>query len=430
MKHMRTMKSNDLVSVEIKKLSTIVSDLLTISQEHAYTALKSMPEYISFCQDFIIKLLTLKSTDHNQYGIELLHTLFGLVHASESVSCAVTVKGAGLVPCDGLYVLESPSKDKDGFLIPSTTIQYVRRVKPTKRMFMIILDSTLGAKRMWSLSEEFKPDDGALEYEDYYTNLPERIQYNPPLSEWTASNKDDVPAPTIEPVEGAAAPVRDEHSRLAEGVARWFIEKNVLKLVLGMDDVFFSHSFLMKTLDALMNGRDFVSYEMIEQFGSVLPANRANLTEDACSSIKLIAIEAAKKSLTSVQRCQGDLLKQQTALESVSQALDFVACLEKSTKSQSKEEASYDYVSSKANATKSPSLAASAPKSTDSNSSASLDEHDTLPSDAAPKSSITTRRQILTGRSMRAGMVSFRRSSQDKFEKAARASSKKTQGKF
>lgn len=426
MKHMITLKLEALENVEVKKLSAVVLDLLTLSQEHAYADSKSMPEYISFCQDFIIKLLSVESPEHNQYGAELLHTLFRLVQATGPVNDAVTVKGAGLITCDGLYTLESPSKDQDGFLIPSASIKYVRKVKATGEKFVLFLDSTMDVKRTWSLCEEFSVESGVLELADFYTNVPERIQNNPPLSGWIVANEDGrSPAPTIA-FQETTIPIRDEYTNLLEGVARWFIEKNVVKLVLGIDNDSFSHSFMMNTVDALMNGRDFVSNEMLKQLGSILPVSRPELTEDMRSSIKLTAIDVAKRSVASAEEWKEDTSKHQAALQSVNRALDFLADLEMATRRDCNTEGLessniHQDKSSETNTMKVPAVPPPAPSespiATDSSTSASLEEHDISCTEvhSMPSLEVHQRRQLLTGRSMRAGLVPFRKSTRGKF---------------
>ena len=52
--------------------------------------------------------------------------------------------------------------------------------------------------------------------------------------------------------------IRKEHKSLSDDVLKWFVEMNLLKLVLGMDTSLFSGSYIIKTLDTFMNGRDFV----------------------------------------------------------------------------------------------------------------------------------------------------------------------------
>ncbi|KAL3775819.1 hypothetical protein ACHAWO_009757 [Cyclotella atomus] len=413
MKHLRTIKLETLASVEVRKLSTITLDLLTLSQEHAYADANSMVEYIAFCQDFVLKLLAVKSPEHNEFGLELLHTLFGLVHATGPVKSAYNVQGAGLITCDGLYTLSSPSKDQDGYLIPSHNVRYVRKIKATNQQFVLFLDSALDVKRTWSLSEEFNHELGGPEYKDYYISVSRRVQYSPPLSGWKVASQDGrAPGPVVEPLEDTL-PVRDEHATLMHDVLHWFIEKNVLQLVLGMDGNLFPHSFFMMTIDALMNGKDFASDEMVLKLRSILPKTSPHLTNEDISSIKLMGIEAAKRSVASAGRCTDDVIKQQAMLDSVNQALGFLASLERASKVESAAggvQAETLGALIKINAMESPAPTSStASKSfitTDSTSSDSQDENE-FDTSEAPIVSITTRTQVLMGTSMTAGRSFF-----------------------
>ena len=54
----------------------------------------------------------------------------------------------------------------------------------------------------------------------------------------------------------------EEHKCLSDDVMKWFVEMNLLRLVLGMDIGLFSGSYFIKTLDTFMNGRDFVLEDM------------------------------------------------------------------------------------------------------------------------------------------------------------------------
>ena len=132
----------------------------------------------------------------------------------------------------------------------------MRQVKPNDRNFVLFLDNTLDIKRTWSISEEFHVDDfEGLEYMDFYTNVPDRVQYSPPLTGWMAPEDDTTTGPVLSPVETMVR-IRKEHKSLSDDVMKWFVEMNLLKLVLGMDASLFSGSYFIKTLDTFMNGRD------------------------------------------------------------------------------------------------------------------------------------------------------------------------------
>ena len=121
---------------------------------------------------------------------------------------------------------------------------------------------------------------------DFYTNVPDRVQYSPPLTGWMVAEDDMVPGHVLSPVETMVR-IREEHKSLSDDILKWFVEMNLLKLVLGMDTSLFSGSYFNKTLDTFMNGRDLVSEDMSKQFSSILPKIEPRLTLDDRSSIKL-----------------------------------------------------------------------------------------------------------------------------------------------
>jgi hypothetical protein len=338
MQHLKTTKLEALVDIGVKKLSTIALDLMRLSHHYAYNNPKSMPEYITFCQEFIIKLISVQSEEHKELGLEMLNTVFSLVHATCPVKSAYYVKEAGLIECDGLYSISASNQDQYGFLIPSVCVRYVKKVKATRQTFVLFLDAntTLDLKRTWCLSEEFSDEYGGPEYMDFYTNVPERIQHSPPLSGWSVAGEPArAPGPTLEPVE-STIPIREEHTTLMKNVANWFIESNLLQLVLGMNAKFLSHSFFTKTIDSLMNGKDFMSGEVVNRFGDFISSSRTKLSEDDCSTIKLAAIAAAKQGVARAKLWRDDMQKHQTALDSVNEALDFLASLERATQREVK----------------------------------------------------------------------------------------------
>ena len=260
MNHLRGMKLENLAHVKVKTLEVITGSLMTISQEHAISDPDSMVEHVRFCFDFIVKLLSVQSSSqsekHKKLALELIHTLFCLVNLTGPT--AYNVRGSDDIHLDGLYTISSASIDNEGYIIPSANIRYVRQVKLTERNFVLFLDNTLDIKRTWSISEEFHGDDfEGLEYMDFYTNVPDRVQYSPPLTGWMAAEDDTTTGPVLSPVETMVR-IRKEHKSLSDDVLKWFVQMNLLKLVLGMDTSLFSGSYFNKTLDTFMNGRDFV----------------------------------------------------------------------------------------------------------------------------------------------------------------------------
>ena len=330
MSHLRGMKLENLARVKSKTLDVITGSLMTLSQEHACSDPNSMTEYVTFCFDFVVKLTSVQSppNKHKKLALELIHTLFYLANLTRPIG--YNVKGSDDIHLDGLYTLSPSSIDNEGYIVPSANIRYVREVKATDRNFVLFLDNTLDIKRTWSISEEFNVGFEGLEYMDFYTNVPDRAQYSPPLTGWMAAEDNMAPGPVLSPVEKMVR-IREEHKRLSNDVVKWFVEMNLLNRVLDMDTMLFSGSYFINIVDTFMNGRDFVSEDTRRQLCSILPKKEPKLTANDRSLIKLAAIEATKRGVAIAKDFIDDVARQQSALDSVNEALDFLASFEQYT---------------------------------------------------------------------------------------------------
>ena len=330
MNHLKKMNKSTIATTEVKYLSAVALDLVDLSQEHAFTDSNAMPTYIAFCKDFIVKLLTAQSSAHKKLGLEMLCDLFCIVNGTRDLSIAYNIKGAGIMSCDGLYTISTSSKDQDGYLIPSSTIRYVRRAKPTKQTFVLIFDQSQEIKRTWTLSEEFSVEPGVREYLDFYVNVPDRMQHDPPSSGWTVTVDGKAPCPMIVPDENYVQ-VREEHKNLMDDLVHWLVTKNIPQLVLDIDPLL-SGPLLVKTIDVFMNGRDFISDHVVNRLSKILPTGHSGLTEEAATAMKLNTIKAAKKGVAKAQNSKSTEPTRQAALKSVDEALDLLATIEQTVR--------------------------------------------------------------------------------------------------
>jgi hypothetical protein len=143
------------------------------------------------------------------------------------------VKRCGLGSANGIYTLSAFDLDKDGYIIPGLNPRYERTVKGTNQKLMLFLDTDKGSFPHWCLSEEHGNEAILLEYTDYYTNI-DSVSRTPPLSGWKSEEDKYAPAPAIESVQDTV-PVRKEHKGLKKDLAKWFLENNLIKLVIGAD---------------------------------------------------------------------------------------------------------------------------------------------------------------------------------------------------
>ena len=306
-KHLSKMKRVDLEKVKVVELYEIISDLHRLSKTLAMTNPNSMPAYFSFCREIAHALLLTQLEEHQKFGQELITTCLQNIHKTCPLINTVEVKGAGLAQFNGIYTLSPQDKSIDGFVIPGIDNPKYQKVGESTRKLVICVRKEDGSNPHF-LSEEFC--DGLLTYKytNHYFNLPEHTSSTPPLTGWICLNElQSGPAPTLE-VGNDMIPILEDHKALKEDFAKWFLMKNVAKLLLG-EDIHTSVSpasvaKLSESFDSL-NG-DMTSDAVADMLDSVLPS----LVSESCSTDLL---------QTSPSLASDDVFSCQTLQSSVSQ---------------------------------------------------------------------------------------------------------------
>lgn len=304
-------KSEELARVKVDNISDVLNDFTTLFENLAIGDHKAMPKYFSFCQDIILKLLSTESNKHKEFGRALLLKLIKSIHSVRPLISTFVVKRCGLGSANGIYTLSAFDLDKDGYIIPGLNPRYERTVKGTNQKLMLFLDTDKGSFPHWCLSEEHGNEAILSEYTDYYTNI-DSVSRTPPLSGWKSEEDKYAPAPAIESVQDTV-PVRKEHKGLKKDLAKWFLENNLIKLVIGADIKCCADSSsvsnLAKAIDDLID-REALSNNTSNLFLSILPSISSQSSSDAPpqsiapSNDGTSAIEAARLSLASAERWQ------------------------------------------------------------------------------------------------------------------------------
>ena len=309
MKHLRGMTSDNLSKVQVKKISTILTDLKDLYLEYALADDQAMVEYFAFVKEMVLKLLSIRSFTHKQFGQDLLYFLIYAIYGMRDIPCVYNVVDAGLGFINGMYELCPSRQDGDGFVIPGASPMYERIDEDTGKKIVLMLSNIDNDEKMWSLSEEHDDDPIPTEYTDYYTNLADGAHRGPPLAGWEAIEEFDDPPPTVEALSDDVVRVRDEHKSLKDELATWFLENNVANLVLGTEGRSAttdpsSVSRLVESLDAYMEeSNTCTSNAMSNLLVTILPhlcrsSTKASLTKP-CSKATL---ETAKLRLASAER--------------------------------------------------------------------------------------------------------------------------------
>jgi hypothetical protein len=305
---MKNMKHDNFVKEEVRKLSTILSDLQDLYLEYALADPKSMVEYFSFCRELIVKCLSARSIDHKQFGQEMLHNLIMSVHGSTSMARGYVVKGAGLDSANGTYIISPSKHDTDGYLIPSADAGYERMDQETGKKFVLFLSSFEDGEKTWCLSEEHDDEPIPSEYTDFYINDLGRDQRIPPLSGWESVEESEDPAPSLEALPQFIH-LREEHKSLKQDLATWFLEKNVISLILNTktspstDEA--SVTKLVGAIDAFIkNENKCISDKMSNLLVSILPpiSNSSTATLQSNKPSSKASYETAKMRLESAKR--------------------------------------------------------------------------------------------------------------------------------
>jgi hypothetical protein len=232
-------------------------------------------------------------------------------------------------------------------MIPGLNPRYERVVKGTNQKLMLFLDTDEESKKQqWCISEEHGDEAIVSNYTDYYTNNTSVNTLIPPVSGWTSTDKANEPAPALEPVH-IEVPVRKEHTALKMELARWFLEKNVLKLALGVDvSTSADSSSIIKLSEAIDNFIDggVASDQMTNMYAHILPSismappatsPRAQSDETHNKAVAL-AVETARQNLAAAERWKettSSMLRSaqkedESATEMVEKARQYLAKLE------------------------------------------------------------------------------------------------------
>ena len=305
MKLLSRFDDDALANIDVDRISKIISELGVLFENLALVDKKAMSRYFSFCQDMSLKILSIESNAYKEYGQSFLYDLIKVIYSIRPLTGGYVVKRAGVSACDGMYAISSFDRDKDGYVVPGLTPRYERTVKPTNQKLMLFLD-TEQHPNLWCLSEEHGDDAIVSEYTDYYTNT--SSSRTPPLSGWISGESNGQP-PSLEPL-ATTIPVRKEHKNLKSNLAKWFLEKNIIKLVLGADIDSSSDeesvAKLVEAIDAFVD-MDVDSDKMTNIYLSILPSISSSTpclpqsTSKAFSN-DILAIEAAKERVASAER--------------------------------------------------------------------------------------------------------------------------------
>ena len=340
MKLLRGMKNGRFAKMDVDLIRKILSELKVLFEQLAVTNPKSMPRFFSFCQDIIYNLLVVDSEEHKRLGKEMLYTLIQTIHGVRPLTSAYVVKQAGVACCDGMYTISSADTDKDGFLIPGLVPRYERTTR-TNQKLLLFLDTEQKSGCRWCLSEEHRNEAIFSEYTDYYANNSDSYIV-PPLDGWIAIEESEEPAPALEPAQGTL-PIRKEHTTLMYDFARWFLQKHVAKLVLGLDIKCSTEpssiTKLVEAISAYVDGNDKTD-QTTNMIATILPSisiNSTNYSSDDKSISQLeLLVQTAKQNLTSAESWKettSEMLRSAqnenaAALAMIEKAREYLASLE------------------------------------------------------------------------------------------------------
>ena len=272
-KHVSGMKCDGIAKVEVKKLSTILSDLKLLHLEFALVDDQAMVQYFIFVKEILVKLLSCHSIPHKQLGQDLLHFLIRAIYGLVSIPTTFEITGAGRAIMNGKYYISSFKRDADGFVIPGANPMYEHTDTDTGKKFVLML-SVIDGDYVWSLSEEHDTGPIPTEYTDYYTNQEQCKQHGiPPLTEWEAFDELDDPPPRLEPLHKMIQ-VRENHNTLKHDLATWFLENDVPSLILNAkrnDTTGPSESSVLQLVEALDN------YVEADDNANLMTSNMSNL---------------------------------------------------------------------------------------------------------------------------------------------------------
>ena len=310
-KHMIGMKCDSVAKVEVKKLSTIVSDLKLLHFEFALVDDQAMEQYFVFVKEMILKLLRCHSIPHKQYAQDLLHFLIRAIHGLAPIPTAYKVAGSGREMIDGNYFISSSKRDAGGYLVPGADPMYEHTDTDTGKKFVLML-SLIDGDYVWSFSEEHDTGPIPTEYTDYYTNQQQSKQHGiPPLTEWEAFDESDDPPPKLEP-QVKMVQVRERHKTLKHDLATWFLENDVPNLILNTkrsDATEPSESSVSQLVEAIdnyieNNNTNFMTTNMSTLLVAMLPplCNTSTNSLSPTSPNSQAAYETLKLRVASAER--------------------------------------------------------------------------------------------------------------------------------
>jgi hypothetical protein len=198
-------------------------------------------------------------------------------------------------------------------MIPGLNPRYERVVKGTNQKLMLFLDTDEESKQQqWCISEEHGDEAIVSDFTDYYTNKTRVSTLTPPVSGWISTEEANEPAPSLEPVH-IEIPVRKEHNALKMELARWFLEKNLLKLALGINVNTSADSSsiirLSEAIDSFIDG-GMVSDQMSNLYAHILPsismapsaASTRAQSDETYTKAAALAIETARQNVAAAER--------------------------------------------------------------------------------------------------------------------------------
>jgi hypothetical protein len=308
-KHMNGMKCDNLAKVQVKKISTIVSDLKELHLEYALVDDKAMIEYFGFVKQMVLKLLSVRSVPHRQVGQDLLYFLIHTIHGLKPIPSAYTVADAGLgfLVC-GTYTISSCSRDDAGFVIPGANPKYEHVDDDTGKKCVLLLSTIENDEWIWSLSEEHDEDPIPTEYTDYYTNICSGMDHIVPSEGWISVEDLDDPPPIIQPSSQGMVQLRDKHKDLKHDLASWFLENNVTNSVFDTKEKATtdpsSVSKLVEAIDAHIESNNTLPTKMSNLLVTILPplCNSSSKPQQSIIPCSKAAVETAKQRLASAER--------------------------------------------------------------------------------------------------------------------------------
>ena len=235
------MTSEDMLKKQRhESLNTIRYDLQRIFDKIAPTRRKETYSFYQFWRGFALKLITSQSLPLKLFGWE---TVTDLIEASTDMRPppkSFMVSGAGCTFVNGTYKYAGGMTD-DGFAKPGSEVRYELQI-PTS-----LPDSEGGGKKLtlfrctmrssqkwWFLSEADEEQPGTDKDIDYYQHKSKKHEENePPPMGWVTCRSSGIDPPPRLQSSGIMVPIGEEFNTMEHQLAKWAIENDIVKLVLG-----------------------------------------------------------------------------------------------------------------------------------------------------------------------------------------------------